>query len=372
MMNRILVISIVPPKNEGRLTRTLKILSKLYDLVVMSPFDNNLDCVTGNIQMISVCEKRPQGYVSQILYIISCMRKLKKEKINSSNIGAIYVANYLAIPVSLFIISMLKMRKMRIIYDAYEILFKDKSKGKTFREVIYLFFEKKIIKHSDLIIQTNQERAFLFQGYYQLAECPITLSNNNQEISVSGLSFHTIPQKQKVIYLCYIGFISKNRNLDLLIENLKEYKKIDFQLDIYGYGDDYLYLEEMIKKFALKNIYLHGKYNVSDIKKILSNTDIGFIHYPVNSYNNLYCEPNKLLEYAQNGIPMISYKHPKIEQLFSEYGIGVAKENITEAINEVVLQLKVYKENCLLYAQKIKKYQENEECKLLGAISRLW
>ncbi len=75
-------------------------------------------------------------------------------------------------------------------------------------------------------------------------------------------------------------------------------------------------------------------------------------HY--SELNSLYCAPNKIYEYASQGLPMIGPDIPGLKFPFEFYKIGECyQENsiasVVQAIHKIECGLKEYKSNCLKF-----------------------
>lgn len=353
MKKKLSIISIVSPELEGRLSRTIKLLNEEFDIILYSPCIKEINKYI--YKHVVIGENRPKGIREQIRFYNNFKKKINELKISTEYL---YVANFTAMPSAKIFIN--KYHPKTIIYDAYEIPFKCYKEKYNYKERIFNYMEKWLINKSNLIIEANEERALLAQGHYGLDLKPLVLSNMNMQSSNSNLSLMTYNGQIKI---CYLGFISKQRRIFDLINEVKNKKNIT--LDIYGYGADSNALKEYIINQNIKNVSYNGAYIYDEINKILSNYQIGFLFYSNKGYNNQYCEPNKILEYASHNIPMISYIHPKIQTIFSKYNIGVCKNSILDAINDIYINISYYKENCRIFCEIQKQLKENEENRFL-------
>lgn len=363
MLKKILVISIISPDKEGRLKKTIGLLIRKFHVILLCP-KCNLEFT--NCTHIPIGERRPIGIIEQIRFINELLKTVKTVTRNYDYIDALYVANVLSVPGALILLR--KLHISNIIYDAYELFFAMKGKKNGIKNWVYYRFEKAIVYKASLIVEANYERALLVQGFYQLAQLPIVISNFNYM-----LSNNCIIERKKIntdhVVLGYVGYISKERKLSDLITEVSQNQSIE--LHIYGSGNDRNELCRMTEELNQKNIFFHEEYTISELETILSSIDIGYINYPYHNYNNIYCEPNKIYEYAANGVPMVSYRHPKLERIFRSDGIGYADDSIVHAVNTIVKNYHEYVDACITYYLHEKESSHREDQEYLTSIEAI-
>lgn len=238
---------------------------------------------------------------------------------------------------------------------------KTKNEKNLLRTRFYIKQEKLITKRTQYIISANEQRALIMQGYYRLEQKPYVIQNIPLEKYVSK----TKTLEGDKISIVYLGYISKTRKIDKLIHYISSQKKWD--LYIYGDGDFYQEMFNYVKKKNLQNIYIMGRYNQEDIKEILSKHQIGYICYDTKGLNNIYCEPNKIYDYTFHNIPLVSFFHPKLYQIFEQHQIGVSSDDILKGINKIIKEYDYYQEQIVRYNQFLKSEIYNNQ-KVLSTI----
>ena len=335
-MNRVLVFSVISPDKEGRLKKTLELLTTRYLVTLVCP-KSGFSLV--NLNLIGIGEERPVGIKAQIRYVSQIKKALRNKKI-IGDFNSIYIANVLSVPGGMQIKKYLGIEKC--IYDAYEIFFTKRTGKQGIKNKFYLLMEKSIIKKADLIIEANYERALLAQGFYQLESLPIVVSNFNYKVDSQIDKINKYDNEK--IKVGYVGYISKERRVHDLIKEIGNNSEIE--LHIYGNGKDAIGLADEVEINKYKNVFFHGEYQIQELQFILSSIDVGYIFYPQHNYNNIYCEPNKIYEYCANGIPMISYMHPKLNHLFDTFHIGCADDSIIESIKTIMQSIDTFRKAC--------------------------
>ena len=116
-MKKILVLSIISPDKEGRLKKTISLLTRNYNVILVCP---KCDLKFLNCIHISIGNRRPIGIKEQIIFVYNAIRTLDLFRQHLESIDALYVANVLSVPSSLFLIRKIGISK--IIYENYSII----------------------------------------------------------------------------------------------------------------------------------------------------------------------------------------------------------------------------------------------------------
>jgi glycosyltransferase involved in cell wall biosynthesis len=216
-----------------------------------------------------------------------------------------------------------RIKKIPLIYDSHELftevpeLLHSPTKRK-----IWLSIEKHIIPKLKTCITVNQSIAKIFEEKYKtrfhvIRNIPPTL--NTQKIkSREELS---LPKDNKIIILQGAG-INIDRGAEELVEAMKYIN--DAQLLIIGGGDVWPLLEKKIKTNNLEEkVRLIKKIPKEELLQYTLNADLGVSidkNTNPNYYNSL---PNKIFDYLHAGIPIVASKLPEIENIITQYKVGV-------------------------------------------------
>lgn len=357
----ILIVSYNAPWENGRLYNTFYSLSKNYNV--------NLICVSESIpdeykngNLIVSGNPRQAGFRNYSKSMVKLF-KITNRFIKTSKVDLIYLCDYFIAP--LHLVLFFKKHNIRAVYDAYELylpLRKDRLRLKFFH-----FFERKAINQCDIIVSANIERALIMTGYYKLDIVPLVLNN-------VGFANSEIKPRQSLklpLRIVYLGYISKERELIRFIEDLTfTSKKIDIRFTIFGHGPELDNIIEYIFSRELNNVKYGGPYLQDDLDSILSNQDIGYLNYLSNDFNEIYCEPLKLFDYASRGIPVISYRNVSLVGKLNSGGFGYSSDNILNSLIKI-------KDNYFEFSKNAIKYSHDhnwlfEEKKLTDAIEKLY
>lgn len=243
----------------------------------------------------------------------------------------------------------------RIIYDAHELIIPEPGISDR-RLSFFRWFEKRIVKKVDLLVNASQERGELMKQYYKLDKAPLAIRNISQldvnddadtKLILQKLDNFFATQKPTVVYA---GVVTSSRRIMELEEAVSQLAT-NFKLLIVGQGDA---LEE-IKVKAAENKELTfaytGKIPYKSLGAVLAKCDIGFVYYPTNTLNNTYCASNKIYEYASVSLPMVSNNNPTVKKELKEFNLGIAMDDIVSALRIVGSNLEQYKAACNTYTK---------------------
>ena len=162
-----------------------------------------------------------------------------------------------------------------------------------------------------------------------------------------------INEKRKV--LLYQGDFNPDRDLEIIADTV-EYMK-DYALYLLGRPNKYL--DNLLsKKNGIEYIgYIQPPYHICAARY----AHLGLLPYKpsknmkyCSELNALYCAPNKIHEYASQGLPMIGPDIPGLKFPFELYKIGECyQENsissVVHAIHKIESGIKEYRSNCLKF-----------------------
>ncbi len=135
------------------------------------------------------------------------------------------------------------------------------------------------------------------------------------------------------IKLVYHGSDHSNRNIEEMIQVIGEIGK-PYSLYLHLCQSDRI--EELAKKF--NNVFIKNFLPFNELITYSSKYDIGiFIAKPIN-YNLKYCMPNKLFQYIQSRLMIISSPLPDLSSFINENEVGIVTPKFHEDCFKDVLQ----------------------------------
>ena len=117
----------------------------------------------------------------------------------------------------------------------------------------------------------------------------------------------------------YVGLLDFGRGIQNLIQIYKNLNH-NFHIVFLGYGELSSDLKNISKEFS--NIHFHNKVNHDQVVPIISSADLGFCLIENVSLSDYYSLPNKLFEYVNAGLYVISCDFPEIKSKLYKHKLG--------------------------------------------------
>ena len=180
------------------------------------------------------------------------------------------------------------------------------------------------------------------------------IKNKYRALVTLGMKRENIVRRKrgKEVKLGFIGVLRPMQGLDLAFDYLSKTED-NVRLEIIGSG---YYLEHYKKLAREKGIDNKIKFYgfVDDIKSVIKNWDVGLALYENKRENlSIYCEPTKIKDYLEYGLPVITTKATYFYKELIKYGAGEAiNENISELDSAIKKIISNYN-NYLLGIEKI-------------------
>lgn len=316
---------------DSRVMRSIDELKKDYYIELLSIGDTE---VTGdNINHHRV--KKTSSNKKNLLNFYKAVKKIFKTK----KFDIILGHDYYSLPMLYY--RKITKGKEKMIYDAHELLY-DGNRKYSFREKVFLYFEKKIVNSKIQIIEASEKRAEIVKQYYKLELAPFVIENISllpekdfsHEDKAENL-FYSIPQKR--LNIIYVGNIAYDRGIERIIKEVihKGNNKVNFIA--IGTGENY---DELFEKYnSYEEIRFVGKIPYSTIHSYIKHSDLGFVHYGEESLNNKYCASNKVFEYGSLNKPIIYYPHTTLSN-FNKIGIEINDSFFCSTKEDIEKQLK--------------------------------
>lgn len=206
---------------------------------------------------------------------------------------------------------------------------------------------KPLLNNADAIIFLTESQKWHFIKKYNL-------KNRHMKVIPNGVSkeFYITRRthSQKVTKLLFVGRLSIQKNIPLMLEALKMVQ-CPVELHIVGEGDDRTIILQKIKELQLNNVTLHGALYKTKLIDMYSQSDI-FL-FPTNNEGMSLA----LLEAMAAGLPVITSALEQNKELLGQGALFVKTQNAkryAEAIDSVIrnpAQLKQMSETNLKKAQ---------------------
>lgn len=223
-----------------------------------------------------------------------------------------------------------KLAGSKSVYDAHELIISEQGIKQSLRDRFFYWCERLSIGCYDLVVAANEERAKLMKDHYGLTAVPMSIRNVSKPTlgSVdSNQILKVYPKLQRAkddLFIVYMGDINLDRGLFPVVQSL-EHLPQNISLVVIGDGPDLENLNEYCRKKDPEGQRLRilGPIPQYWVQDALSLCDVGILVYSLKGLNNIYCSPNKIFEYTQAGLPVVSTAQPPLVNMIRKYGLGI-------------------------------------------------
>lgn len=267
--------------------------------------------------------------------------------------------------------------KSRLIYDTHELFTEvPELENRRFAKNTWLNIEKYIFPKLNNVITVNESIAKIYEAKYAKS---ILVVRNVPEKYENQISFSKskigLPEDKFILIIQGSGL-----NVDRGVEEaVLSMQFIDNALlVIVGSGDVIPIAKEIVSQKRLDDkVKFFDKRPYLEMMQLTSNANIGLSLDKPLSDNYRFSLPNKLFDYIQAGIPILSSELIELKKIITKYEIGcfvktVSPEEIAKNINFLIANpdiLDVYKTNCIRAAEN--ENWELEKMKLVRFIEDL-
>ena len=251
------------------------------------------------------------------------------------------------------------------LYDARELYILEEVKS--LKSKIGCIIEKMYVSKFDVVTCANSFRAEAMVKLYGLKKTPIAFENIRR-LEYSDLSEQECESKFGSLFIDngFTNIVTTSgealiRKADVLVEAVARLGK-QFRLFLIGYEDEegHKKIDEICQRTGWNNIVRYKWLSKSELKYIVSHSDIGIVNYSFQNTNNKYCASGKLYEFVFEGLPIVTTSNPPLSRLCSEHEIGVSDDSFYEGIKTVVSNYQKYSDNVKRFVAQVR-IEENAE-----------
>lgn len=313
MDKKIIMFLYGPLDTDGRVLRCLDVLNKMGKKVVLISCNSRHDYSNDSLECVNL-KINPVGLINYFRFVIY---SLYYSFIHRRKISLFYLQDYYSTLIG-YLISLFSRKK--IIYDAHELLLRRKTETVSFRDKLFIHWEKKVIKRVFYIIAANEERMRILKWVYKVPNITFVLNITSATIT-PDTEFKKLDNTQEIT-MVYQGVLTEERNISFFINVLFELPGY-VKLMLIGDGPSEQYYHQLVESLNLADrVIFTGRISNAEMLDELRRCHIGIITYPFTDLNNVYCSPNKIFEYAALCLPTLSTSQPFMEKIFNKYNIG--------------------------------------------------
>lgn len=218
----------------------------------------------------------------------------------------------------------------RFVYDAHELIVPEPGRKRPLRERVFGEMEGLVVHRADLVVAAGEERSDIMRRHYGLRSRPLVVRNiapdEGPALDDAEFASRYAELAERVdaqVRLVYQGDINLERGLGTIVDAMTVVES-HYVLFIVGTGPHASALEQRVRAKGLEErVRLLGRVERRHLRDIMDRCDIGVVCYPASGLNNVYCASNKIFEYAQAGLPVVSTCQPPLAGLVGRYGVGV-------------------------------------------------
>lgn len=226
-----------------------------------------------------------------------------------------------------------------LVYDAHEI-----STGREDYDNLTKFvacIEGTLMPRAKGLITTTNMRAKFFARAYGVKR-PLVLQNRPryQQVQESNKIRRVLELDKPWPIVLYQGGLQVGRGLDLLLQAASETPEAYFVF--LGSGSLSEKLKDLSKSLQLDNrVYFIPAVPLAELPAYTASADIGVQPIQNTCINHLTTDSNKLFEYVQAGLPVITTDLPEIRKVVKSYDLGLLvpsndKKELVKALNTLV------------------------------------
>ncbi|MDZ4824035.1 MAG: glycosyltransferase [Flavobacteriales bacterium] len=257
--------------------------------------------------------------------------------------------------------------RIKLVYDSHEYQREVFRRNKTQKAIIWCF-ERLFISWAHAFITVGDGIAKEYQRLYKV-KSPVLILNaphlsNSIRTDILRMELG-IPSSEKIFL--YQGGLTVSRGMELLLEVFSELGGSGCSIVFMGNGEFEGLIRSYCEKFS--NIYFRPSVPYHQLVEYTASADYGIISTQNLCLNNFYCMPNKLFEYIQAEVPILTNNLYECKRIVAGENLGVVIEEYTspklkDAIRKIV---SVPREQFVVNLKRIKKDYcwENEEKKLI-------
>jgi len=269
-----------------------------------------------------------------------------------------------------------KLKNTPLVYDSHEYFTEvPELVNRKHTQAIWKFIERKLFPRQTDVITVNDSIAELFEQDYGIR--PHVVRNiPRKRLAVEKVSKRKLglPEDGQILILQGAG-INVHRGSEELVESMQFVNNAI--LLIVGGGDVIDALKSMTKKYKLEQkVIFIPRVPYKQLMQYTASADLGLTLDKSTNLNYKFSLPNKLFDYIQAGVPILSSQLPEIEKVIVAYDIGDFiydhnPKNIAKKINQILgnqLQMEKWKKNCKFAASELT--WEHEEKVLIDIYSK--
>lgn len=355
----ILFLSFSDTRFDGRLRELLCVALELGKVFSVIRFNENSDDSNWSL--------KGNSFFSVFEFIHKAKRLAEK----MSRVDIIFIDNRMGCIPGLLLER--RYKQARIIQDVRELYIS--SEQKSVKAKIGCWIERRAMGKANFIICANKYRAVKMKRIFNLNKLPTVFENirkleygKNFKREDYDRKYSFLLKSLKTKIICTSGWVLERTNDKLVLAVSKLSDEVELLMVGTGKEKDKEIIKEIISKEKISNVHILGQVQEEELKYLISISKIGIVNYGKYDLNNLLCASGKIYEFIFEGIPVVTTENLPLIEICQKYKIGESDDEYIDAIKNVLVNYKEYKENVVNMAKKISIGRNNE--RLVTAIKK--
>lgn len=279
------------------------------------------------------------------LYELSLSMSLIKQGLTYQHISIVHCNDIYTLLAG---IVLKKTSDVPLVYDAHELYPYSIAQAPLYLTSYLKLLEHELIGHADIVFTVTPQIARTIKKWYDIKK--VVVLPNAEKKTACKVRFL---KENKILFL-YQGGYFRDRGLEELIEN---WKKVDHRKAIlYMRGPENEYKKVLYKlAYDLVEIgaikFLKSVSEKDQVRK-MKGADVGIIPYSPQYLNNRFSCPNKLSQYMQAGLAVLSSHLDYVLSIVKKYECGLIYDSSVDGFNKKVNQL-------IQKKRQLRKYKHN-------------
>jgi glycosyltransferase involved in cell wall biosynthesis len=302
--------------------------------------------------------KRSNIFIGAIQYFEFAFRAIKKYR----KVDAWHCNDYEAFVIG--VLAKISRPKLKLIYDCHELESHRNGKGSFMRFVIRSI-ENLFIPWTELVITVSPSIQEFYKKKYNLSFVALVRNlPNEMHVKHSNTLREKLGLNNNQRVFLYQGMLGKGRGIEVLLNAFQVRETANAVMVFMGFGP----LKETIESFASanENIFFVPAVSYAEIPLYTGSADVGVNSVEPTCLSYKYSLPNKLFEYIQSEIPVLTNPLPDCAALVKEFQVGRVipswdVNSINDVINDMLNEdLSLYQDS-LKAAKKILNWEVEEQ-----------
>jgi len=271
---------------------------------------------------------------------------------------------------------------VKVVYDAHEYI-----KGLAIHDALiqdaFVKMESEYISNASAVLTVSDAIAEKLASDHELKAIPKVILNapNRVQISeepkVKGIR-ELINLGPGVPLAVYSGGVHPIRGIDSLVYAIADIENLHLALTINREGSYTEKLSKLAQSLGVSNrLHFVPFVDPNQVVQYLASADVGLSPLPASVVNFDLALPNKIFDYFQCEIPVVTSNCIEVSRLIEDLGVGESYEwdslnGLVQALRKVMNNLEKYKEPYSLHPSWFSEFTwEVQEVKLLDVYKRI-